>query len=182
MVKFDKERISLEEARVLLADGDVRKRLAGRIFSGLQREAEDLVGDAIADALETVRRACEHSEDRKISRTDVFLLAWRAVGHRASEAWRRLECEQRSRQELRVVAAPVPDPESLYSFAETRSLLRHHVDRLPENWREALLRDLDGVSQAEIARRLGVARATVGSWIHRARAQLKRWLLAADPL
>ena len=54
-------------------------------------------------------------------------------------------------------------------------------ERLPEEFRDVVrLRDVDGLSYAEIARRLGIAPMTVGTRLHRGRKRLKELMLNPD--
>ena len=60
---------------------------------------------------------------------------------------------------------------------ETRMLVRHSIDRLPESYRTVLLlRDIEGVSTREAATLLGKSPAAVKIMLHRARAALKKLL------
>lgn len=57
----------------------------------------------------------------------------------------------------------------------------HAVDQLPEDLRAVMwLKDKEGLSYAEIARRLGIPSATVGTRLFRARKQLKEILLKPE--
>ena len=57
------------------------------------------------------------------------------------------------------------------------TLVRHHIDRLPENYRTVLLlRDIEGFDTEETARLLGVTRNAVKLRLHRARQGLRNLL------
>jgi RNA polymerase sigma-70 factor (ECF subfamily) len=61
---------------------------------------------------------------------------------------------------------------------EVVSWLRPMIDTLPEKYRAALvLADLEGVTQAEVAKRLGLSLSGAKSRVQRAREQLKTSLL-----
>lgn len=88
------------------------------------------------------------------------------------------------REAFRVVRAPVhaasaPPGDTLVDAAATDPELagdvRRALERLPPDQRAILvLRDLHGFDEAEAARVLGVARGTVKSRLHRARAIFRR--------
>jgi RNA polymerase sigma-70 factor (ECF subfamily) len=78
-------------------------------------------------------------------------------------------------------AAAVPDtaggPQELAVEAERRAALALSLRMLPEKERAALvLRDLEGLSTAEVARALGTTEATVRSQISKARLKVKDFL------
>jgi RNA polymerase sigma-70 factor (ECF subfamily) len=61
--------------------------------------------------------------------------------------------------------------------SETREVMEDGVDRLPEELRTVfLLRDVEGLSNAEVAEVLELSVAAVKSRLHRARIQLRNWL------
>jgi RNA polymerase sigma-70 factor (ECF subfamily) len=67
--------------------------------------------------------------------------------------------------------------DSMVERRETRMLVRHSIDRLPESYRTVLLlRDIEGVSTREAATLLGKSPAAVKIMLHRARAALKKLL------
>jgi RNA polymerase sigma-70 factor (ECF subfamily) len=74
------------------------------------------------------------------------------------------------------------------SFAPAAALMRKQlleqlaraVDQLPPAARETLLlRELEGLSYAEIATALGIPKGTVMSRLHYARKQVQKWLIDA---
>jgi RNA polymerase sigma-70 factor (ECF subfamily) len=61
--------------------------------------------------------------------------------------------------------------------AESRALVRAKIDELPDNYRVALvLRDIEGLSNEELAERLGVSVNAAKIRVHRARQALKTLL------
>lgn len=71
------------------------------------------------------------------------------------------------------VPSPGPSPERAYTTRETARRLEHALDALPPRERKALLLfHLEGLSYREIAERLRVPPATVGTWVLRARRAL----------
>lgn len=68
-------------------------------------------------------------------------------------------------------------PRSEAARRETRRIVRRAIASLPPRYREVLtLRELQGLSYAEIAQVLDLSIGTVESRLHRARARLKRSL------
>ena len=91
----------------------------------------------------------------------------------------------RTRQRSRLVAvenlaaiapaAPNTSPEGLYADRQREADLRVMLGRLPEKERAALLlREMEGLSTAEVARILGSSEATVRSQICTARLKLRK--------
>ncbi len=69
------------------------------------------------------------------------------------------------------------DPEALARFAEEWGVLKQAIASLPERERAALeMRELEELSSAEVAARLGVTEETVRSQVWNAKAKLKRFL------
>ncbi|HSC86363.1 MAG TPA: RNA polymerase sigma factor [Polyangiaceae bacterium] len=74
-------------------------------------------------------------------------------------------------------ADPTPGPEGLVDSRERLELLGRALAGLPPQQREALeLLHVEGLGYREIAERLGVPMATVGTWILRARQGLQERL------
>jgi RNA polymerase sigma-70 factor (ECF subfamily) len=89
----------------------------------------------------------------------------------------------RERQRSRLVpmdmglVEPGANPEGLYSDQERESRFRAALKRLPEKERSALLlREMEGLSIAEVARILGSSETTVRSQICSARLKLRKLL------
>jgi RNA polymerase sigma-70 factor (ECF subfamily) len=79
---------------------------------------------------------------------------------------------------VRSVAAPHPD-EDHSGAGELALILRHFIAMLPAAYREALqMTELDGMTQAEAARRAGLSLPGMKSRVQRARAQLRELLEA----
>ena len=72
------------------------------------------------------------------------------------------------------------NPQRALEDRDTKTLLRRGLDQLPPKLREAVvLRDLQGLTYQEMARRLGLPEGTVKSRINRGREELARRLLRA---
>lgn len=98
----------------------------------------------------------------------------------------------KSRRELAVLDAPAgdehvslleqqssgePNPECVALSKQEHQQVREGIARLKDKHRVVLLlKEVDGMSDEQIAAALGVPKGTVESRLHRARAQLSRWL------
>lgn len=72
-----------------------------------------------------------------------------------------------------------PSPERRFESAELASVLTQALDRLPEDYREAiLLRDMEGLTAPEAATALGISVDALKSRLHRARGALRSELAA----
>lgn len=73
----------------------------------------------------------------------------------------------------------VATPEQMLLGRETREAVAEALDRLDPDWREVIvLRDIEGLSAAEVAEVTGISVAAVKSRLHRARAALRDHLIA----
>jgi RNA polymerase sigma-70 factor (ECF subfamily) len=78
--------------------------------------------------------------------------------------------------------SPSPDPERQAYGKELSVLLESALAGLPDGYRSVFtLRENDGLSTAETARRLGISEATVKTRLHRAKGLLQRRLHAVTP-
>ena len=95
--------------------------------------------------------------------------------------WSEERWEQASEEDVRsdaISGSPTPGPGLAMERAELRSAIRDAIQTLPDDARQTLLlREVDGLSYAEIAEVLGVPRGTVMSRLHYARRRLRRVLV-----
>lgn len=74
----------------------------------------------------------------------------------------------------------MPEPDADLSRSELRESLSRAIGQLPEDSRRTLLlREVDGLSYAEIARALGIPKGTVMSRLHHARRRVRQLLIQA---
>jgi RNA polymerase sigma-70 factor, ECF subfamily len=141
---------------------------------GNQADAEDVLVEALLKAYQNLDRLREHGAFR----------AWLAqIGRRV--CWHLKEREalvpiiQLSALEAEGVQ-PVdtaPSPDVLLARQRLRDLLQEAVAQLePDSRAVYTLRDLEGHSGSEVARRLGITLAAQKSRLHRARAQVRAFL------
>ncbi len=131
-------------------------------YSGLTGdEAEDLT----ADVMETVIRRLSGLRDPKAFEGWLWAIARnRLAGHR--------------RKQRRTPVEAVPpggmEPPEHVALAEEHRVIREALERLPERDRQLLwLREVEGLSHAEIGGRLGAATGAVRVALHRARRRLE---------
>jgi RNA polymerase sigma-70 factor (ECF subfamily) len=140
------------------------------------QEAEDLVQETYARALGAAQQFEAGSN----------LKAWllRILRNTYLDGRRRArpEAAEENVDELASVGNPAADEAH---SAQLRSLVADEVAQavqaLPEAWRTAILLDLEGLSEAEMADVLGCAEGTVKSRLGRARAALRERLAAHRP-
>jgi len=158
-------------------------------FERLMRQHERLV-------LATALRLLGNLEDAQDAAQEVFLRLYRnlakveAAGNLSGwlyrvtvnvcrdsrRKWRPVEAMD-AMKDAGGVAAAGADPQQELTEAERRRALELSLRRLPEKERAALvLRDLEGLSTAEVARALGSSEATVRSQISKARVKVKSFV------
>jgi RNA polymerase sigma-70 factor (ECF subfamily) len=152
---------------------------------------EEAARDAVQDAFVKAYSALARFEGR----SSFFTWFYRLVMNQCLDARRRdksareVAFEEGGGHELEPESSveAVPEVDGV-SFAPAASLMRKEllehlaraVERLPPAARETLvLREVDGLSYAEIATTLGIPKGTVMSRLHYARKQLQKWLVEA---
>jgi len=166
--------------------GDPPARIGPATFEPLMRRHERMV-------LATALRLLGDLEDAKDASQEVFLKLYRHLGKQEAGAnlagWlyrvtvntchdmrRRAKGEALS-AEVERAADPAFDPHQDAAHAERRAALEMSLRVLSEKERAALvLRDLEGLSTAEVAAILGSKEATVRSQIAKARIKMKAFV------
>jgi len=155
-------------------------------FERLLRQHERLV-------LMTALRLLGNLEDAQDAAQEVFLRLYRNLGKVEAAGnfagWlyrvtvnvchdhRRRRPRAADLQEVAEVAAGLADPQQELTEAERRRALELSLRRLSEKERAALvLRDLEGLTTAEVARALGSSEATVRSQISKARVKVRNFV------
>ena len=194
------EKKPLEHAHVRLDASSSHSDSSSYDPPGMPERANDreLVERAAAGDLDAFRQLVEGYERRVASvlyrllddrrdveeaTQDVFVQAWRDLPRfrgdaqlftwlyriAVNEALMRRRRKRPETQELdeRIAAAPDPEP-------GLQDLLVRELARLPFEYRAAIvLRDVEGLSNAEVARALGISVAAAKSRIHRGRMQIR---------
>jgi RNA polymerase sigma-70 factor (ECF subfamily) len=152
---------------------------------------EEAARDAVQDAFVKAYSALGRFEGR----SSFFTWFYRLVMNQCLDAKRRNKSareqayEEGGGIELEPEASfnPVPEVDGV-SFAPAATLMRKEllahlaaaVEQLPEAARETLLlREVEGLSYAEIAKALGIPKGTVMSRLHYARRQMQKLLVEA---
>lgn len=140
-------------------------------------DAEDLVQDVMA----TLLRTLDSFRGESSLSTWTYIVAKRACGRRKQRAARMMSIE-----ELSPVDADRPDhapgPSRRVEQRQLGAALEQAIAELPDNQKQVLvLRDVEGLSAAEVGEILGLGERAVKSRLHRARLVLREKLAAFVP-
>ena len=184
-----------EEAiqRVLAGDRDAFAVLVGRYEGRAYRLALRVLRDAelARDAVQDAFLKAYSALPRFQGRSSFYTWLYRLVMNQCLDLKRREKSDRHVEWEDGGVAesalnTPPPPEVSGVRFAPAASLMRQElreriaeaIERLPEGPRETLiLREVDGLSYAEIAKAQGIPKGTVMSRLHYARKQLQSHLI-----
>jgi RNA polymerase sigma-70 factor (ECF subfamily) len=158
---------------VLMRRYNERLYRAARAILRDDREAEDVMQQAYVNA---------YSHLRQFDRRSSFAtwLTRIAVHEALARARRRgrytdLDVDTLSPMEFPMRMTSTPDPERQAFARELGALLECAIDRLPDGSREVfMLRQVEGMSTAEVAEALGLSEDVVKTRLSRARATLRR--------
>lgn len=164
---------------------------------------EEVVRQHSPRMLNVARRLVGNEEDARDAVQDAFLSAFRSLdqfeGHARLATWLHrivlnaglMKLRRRQRKPEQPIEDLLPkflddghfaDPVAewrdssaqLLQRQETRRLVRDAIERLPDNYRTALLlRDIEGLDTEEAARMLGVSEPVLKTRLHRARLALR---------
>ena len=153
----------LEELR-----GDLRKFIARRI----QNQAD--VDDVLQEVLIKIHR----SADRLTDENNLFAWVYAIARNAIVDHYRRLRPTVSLDGDLKETADFREETPEADALTEIADCLRPFLGRLPEKYRDALvLTDLDGMTQVDLAHRLGLSVSGAKSRVQRAREHLKGMLL-----
>jgi RNA polymerase sigma-70 factor (ECF subfamily) len=184
-----------------VADQDAERALLQRLCAGDEDAFEEMVRQYSGRLLAVARRLLGRDEDAQDALQDAMLSAYRALKtfrgdcqlstwlHRivVNAALMRMRSKRRAPEVaiddlLPVFQAdghhaatfrPWTDVERALSVKETRAAVRAAIDRLPPTYRTVLLlRDIEELDTAEVAKALGVTTNAVKVRLHRARQAL----------
>ena len=158
---------------ILMRRHNERIYRAARAIVRDEREAEDVMQQAYVNAYAHLRQFDGRAKfSTWLTRIAVNEALARARKHGRHES---LDSEV---EERIVPFQSAPDPERNAFAGELRGLLESAIDQLPDGSREVfMLRDVDGLSTAEVAQCLDVSEDVVKTRLSRARAALRRDLL-----
>jgi RNA polymerase sigma-70 factor (ECF subfamily) len=182
-------------ARVLAGEGDAFRvlvdRYQGRAYALALRvlRDEEAARDAVQDAFVKAWSALNRFEGR----SSFFTWFYRLVMNQCLDMKRRDKADRHlpyeedgsvdvtpeaSREAVPEVAGVAFAPAASVMQKELRTALGRALDSLPEQARETLvLREIDGLSYAEIAEALDIPKGTVMSRLYYARKQMQKLLL-----
>lgn len=144
------------------------------------RTARAILGndaDAQDAAQEAFLRAFRHLESFDPKR-DLAAWLYRITVNVCRDMVRRKSGQGTGKIDTEALAACDPGPFEAAALQEQRDLTRRAIARLPYKERAAItLRDLEGLTTAEVAAALGTTQATVRSQVSAARAKLRRYIL-----
>ena len=138
-------------------------------------EAQDVLQDAFLSAF----RAIDRFDGRSSLSTWLHRITYNAALMRLRKLRRQaatlsLDDEQEGDSLEEVLPSPEPEADALLQQQETAELLGDAVRQLPASLREAfVLREVESLSTAETARRLGISEGAVKVRLHRARRALR---------
>jgi RNA polymerase sigma-70 factor, ECF subfamily len=150
---------------------DVRQRLHGFILRRIEDrdDAEDVLQDVL------VKMHGSLSDIRDQSRVQAW--AYQITRNVITDYYRRLHSRSGRSNTLGDPEALVAEPEFPDAERELAACLEPMIGRLPEHYREALvLADLEGVTQREVAERLGITLSGAKSRVQRSREKLREML------
>jgi RNA polymerase sigma-70 factor (ECF subfamily) len=176
--------------------------LVARLRAGEESAFEQLVRSTSGRLLATARRLLRNEEDARDAVQSAFIRAFQSLGrfrqesrlstwlHRilVNEALMRLRSRKSSEEsiddllpsfqedghQVRETADWSDLADKSLERAETAEMVNRLIEQLPESYRTVLvLRDIEGMSNAEIAEMLGISTNLVKVRLHRARQALR---------
>jgi RNA polymerase sigma-70 factor (ECF subfamily) len=131
--------------------------------------ADDLLGELLL-------RVAEH-RDRFDGAENPLAWLYRVAGNLIADHYRRRAVERKALQQESAGAEEAVEPEAGDHYAELAQCLAPMIRQLPQDYRDALLlTDIDGLTQAESAAKLGLSVSGMKSRVQRGRDKLKQAL------
>jgi RNA polymerase sigma-70 factor (ECF subfamily) len=162
-----------ESFAVLLRRYNQRVYRTARSVLGSDAEAEEVAQEAWVRAFDHLDQFSGHGRFAMWVTRIALHEAWSSARRKARGA------PDGKAFDTAVTKAPSDDPERAACDREIHGLIQEAVDALPEKYRLVfMLRDVDGLSTAEVAGSLNISRPAVKVRLHRARSLLRQRLLA----
>lgn len=183
----DKDLVDRARAGDQEAFGELVKRHQGRVYRLALRvlKDEEKARDAAQDAFIKVYGSLDKFEGRSRFTTWLHRLVVNLCldALRRDKSSRHVEWEDERRvapEDWTPVAGDLAGPAVARERSEYRKLLGEAIEALPEDARRTLiLREVDGLSYAEIAEIMGIPKGTVMSRLHYARKRARELLTEA---
>lgn len=152
-----------------------RLRQALRAFIGSKVRDAALADDLAQETLLRVETRLESLRSRKRLESWVFQIARNTIADHFRRARDTETFDEATHGPLLTVGENAPTAEDEALSAELRNYVRSVVERLPPVYREAIQAiELEGLSQVELARRLGLSVSAAKSRVQRGRAMLRK--------
>lgn len=181
------EHDAAEERRLLAAArrGDraaldvVTRRLSGslhRFGRGFCRDPHD-AEDVMQDVLVALMGSLARFRGEASLSSWAYVVARNACARRRRREARHRPLESRGEHDAAFAAPSASGPERITERRQLRAALERSIAALPDSLRDVLvLRDVEGLSAAQVGSRLGLGERAVKSRLHRARAALRAML------
>lgn len=157
------------------ADPMPKLREALRAFIGSKVRDAALADDLAQETLLRVETRLGTLRSRDRLQSWVFQIARNAIADHFRKARETEAFDEAAHGRFLAEQDPTPGPEEERLSRELRTYVRSVVERLPPLYREALrMIEMEGVSQAALARRLGLSVSAAKSRVQRGRAMLRK--------
>ena len=148
---------------------------AYRFSMGFCRNPDD-AEDLVQDVMTTLLRSLDSFRGESSLSTWTYIVAKRACGRRRQRASRQSSIEDMNPVDMDR-PDPTPGPSRRMENRELAAALEAAIAALPDNQKQVLvLRDVEGLSAAEVGKILGLGERAVKSRLHRARLVLREQL------
>lgn len=153
---------------------------AGRLSATLRKMFGDGPPDPDDVAQEAFRRVIEHRDIASIHNLKAFI--WRTARNLVLKEKHTQQVRARYDFEVEQLYFPLKGddstPERIIKAREQLQAINELLVKMPEKRRRALvLHRIDGLSVAEVGRRLGISRTAAAKHVARASAELHAWIL-----